>query len=116
MNEPEVYEGQLVAAYSGDDLIVMLDLKVESLHKKMRIRLSGVDTPNGIGASPESEAGRIRADVLKMCRNKQLRVTIVNKQSTKWIAVVEVNRDGELFNINNDLISKGYEFKRERTE
>ena len=116
MNDVEVYDGTVLEVYSGDDIIAMLDLKVEGLHKKMRLRLSGVDTPNGIGAAADSKAGLIRSDIRRICQNKQIRVTVVAKQGTKWVATVEVHRDGGLFNINEYLINQGYKFKRERTE
>lgn len=114
MSEQEVYDGRIDEVFSGDDLIAMLDLKFEGLHKRVRIRLHGVDTPNGMGNPGDSEAGKIRQYVRQLCHKKQVRVTVVTKYVTNWIAIVEVIDGGLLHNVNSDLIQKGYIYNREK--
>lgn len=109
----EVYIGEVTDVYSGDDLIVMVDLGVEDLFKRRRIRLHGVDAPNAIGASSQTEAGKIRAYVRGLCERKRVRLSVVSKNLRSWVAVIEVLGDGEPHNINQDLISQGYRFIRE---
>ncbi len=109
----EVYEGEVLDVYSGDDLIAMVDLGVDDLFKRRRIRLHGVDAPNGIGASSHTEAGKVRAYVRNLCEKKRVRLTVVSKNLRSWVAVVEVLADGKAHNINQDLIAQGYKFVRE---
>lgn len=109
----EVYEGEVTDVYSGDDLIVMVDLGVEDLYKRRRIRLHGVDAPNGIGASSQTKAGKVRAYVRHLCERKRVRLTVVSKNLRSWVAVVEVLGSGEPHNINQDLIAQGFKFIRE---
>lgn len=109
----DMYEGEVTDVYSGDDLIVMVDLQVEDLFKRRRIRLHGVDAPNAIGASSQTEAGKVRAYVRSICERKRVRLTVISKNLRSWVAVVEVLGDGEPHNINQDLIAQGYKFVRE---
>lgn len=114
MNEKETYEGDVLEVFSGDDLIVMMDLRVESLFKRMRIRLHGVDTPNGFNSASDTDAGKLRQYVRGLCRDKKVKVTPITKRDTYWVATLEVVDGDLLHNVNKDLIAQGYEFKREK--
>lgn len=114
MSTQEVYEGTVLDVFSGDDLTVMIDLRVDDLHKKRRIRLHGVDTPNGTGAAASSEAGKLRAHVRQLCHRRRVRLTIMSKGMASWVAIVEVLGSDAPHNINQDLINQGYAFVRER--
>lgn len=114
MSDKRVYEAEVVDVFSGDDLIAMVDLGVEDLHKKQRIRLHGVDTPNAVGAADSTEAGKARGYVKHRCHRRKVRLTVISKNVSSWVAVVEVLGDGEPYNINEDLIAQGYAYKRER--
>ena len=54
------YPCEVREVFSGDDLIVMIDLGVENLFMKRRIRLHGVDTPNAVKEQKDTDAGKIR--------------------------------------------------------
>lgn len=114
----KIYSAFLYEVHSGDDLILMVDLGVEELFKKQRVRLHGVDTPNALGAAPDSPADRIRKDIRQMLRNKTLEIEVYSKVSSSWVAVVRVlvrnktTGDQEKVNLNSLLISQGYTFKR----
>lgn len=110
----DVFEGEVIEVYSGDDLMVMVNLGVDDLYKRRRVRLHGVDTPNAVGLSANTEAGKMRAYVRDLCRDKKVRITVMAQNMRSCVAVVEVlGKDGAI-NINEDLISKGYKFIRER--
>ena len=110
--EPTVtYKGRVEQVYSGDDMIVMLDLAVEGLYKKQRIRLAGVDTPNGVRESAESEAGKVRAYVLGLCKNHDLSITVLSRSRSSWVASVVVHLKEGDFDLNDDLIKRGYLYK-----
>jgi endonuclease YncB( thermonuclease family) len=114
MADKEVYEGQVLDVFSADDLMVMLDLGVDDLHKRMRIRLHGVDTPNGLGSPKGTEAGELRRKIRELCYKQKIKVTVISKAVSSWVAVVEVKTSTGLFNVNADLIAQGYVFKREK--
>jgi len=107
------YLAKIVDVFSGDDLIVMVDLGAEDLYKRQRIRLHGVDTPNAIGAGPDTEAGKVRAYVRSLVRDKTLNIKIQSKGANSWVAVVEVQTpEGVTINLNEELVNQGYAFKR----
>ena len=108
-----VFKAEAIDIFSGDDLTVMVDLGVEGLYKKQRIRLAGVDTPNAVGVGPETEAGRLRTHVRNIVRRKELTIYVKTRGANVWAATVEVdNGDGTVTNLNDDLIAQGYSYKR----
>lgn len=104
---------QVQEVFSGDDLIVMVDLGVENLYKKQRIRLSGVDTPSAINATPDTDAGQIRTHVRALVRGKKATITLVTKNTNSWVCILVVDTPNGPMNVNEELISKGYEYKRQ---
>ena len=112
----EIFEGEVQEVYSGVDIFVLVNLKVEVLFMRVRFRLHGVDTPNAIGAGAVTEAGRLRVYVRNLCRDKKVRLTITSKNANSWVGVLEIqNEAGEYFNLNEDLCAQGYKYKRERS-
>lgn len=107
------FEAEVVDVYSGDDLIVMVDLGIENLFKKQRVRLQGVDTPNAIGSGANTPAGAVRAYVRNLCRGKKIKLEVTSRSLSSWVAVVHVVLDSGLHNLNEDLIAQGYVYKRE---
>jgi len=107
-----ILTGEVQAVFSGDDLIILIDLGVDDLWKKKRVRLHGVDTPNAVNQAPDTEAGKLRAYVREMVRGAKVHITPVSSNASSVVAIIEVERNGELFNLNDDLIAKGYKFKR----
>mgnify|MGYP002759370126 CR=1 FL=1 len=111
MDDHAVYEGRVEGVFSGDDLVIMVDLRTEDLFKRQRVRLDGVDTPNAVGLPEDSPAGKVRKEVLSLVRNRSVRISRIRRKSTSWVAVVEILGDRPL-NLNDYLIQKGYDFKR----
>lgn len=112
MAVPTVYSCEVREVFSGDDLVALVDLGVEDLWKRQRIRLSGVDTPNAINATGDSEAGLIRSYVRNLTRGRKGKLTIVSKNTSSWVVVLEVETPDGVVNVNDHLISKGYTFKK----
>lgn len=116
MPEPteRVYSAKVEEVFSGDDLVLMVDLGAENLHLRQRVRLHGVDTPNAINEGPDTDAGKVRGYVRNITRDRPVRVRLVSRIGGSWVAVVVITtRDGEL-NLNDDLIAQGFAFKREK--
>lgn len=97
--------------HSGDDLILMVDLNVDSLFKKVRARLAGVDTPDAYKAQAGTQAGAIRDRVRKLTIGKQCFIDLQNQGRGGWIIILWVNngKDGnEAQNINEMLKEEGF--------
>lgn len=111
-NAKTSYTGEVREVYSGDDLVVLVDLGTEDLWKRQRIRLFGVDTPNGMSAAADSNAGRVRAYVRAMTKGKKVRIEVTSRTSNSWVAIVTVDTPDGPKNLNDDLIAQGFKYKR----
>lgn len=112
-NEVKRLQGEVLQVFSGDDLIVLVDLQVEDLFKKQRVRLHGVDAPNAVRSGAETAAGQIRAYVKALCKGKKIELQVISRGASSWVVVAWVLGDGEPHNLNEDLIAQGYAYKRE---
>ena len=97
--------------HSGDDLIVMADLGIDRLYKKVRVRLQGVDTPNAYKAKADSEAGTVRDDVLRMVKEGKCRIEVVAEGKGGWLGVLFVEKAGKEICVNEVLRDRGFVFK-----
>jgi len=109
---PVVYTCEVREVFSGDDLIALVDLGVENLWKRQRLRLSGVDTPPAINANGDTEAGKLRSYVRMLVRGKKAQITVVSRNTNSWVVVLVVETHEGSVNVNDLLVSRGYEFKR----
>lgn len=125
MNEPvstvrlkgrKFFSVEVTEVHSGDDLVVLVDLGIDELFKKQRIRLQGVDTPDAFREAVDTEAGRVREEVRQMVRNKQCWIELCAHGKGGWKVILYVESDPDPVNVNEFLIAKGYVFKRESRE
>lgn len=114
-NEEKHLAGEVTQVFSGDDLIVMVDLGVESLFKKQRVRLHGVDAPNAVRSGSETAAGQVRAYVKALCKGKKIELQVVSRGVSSWVVIAWVLLDSGPHNLNNDLIAQGFAYKRENS-
>jgi len=115
-DEKHIFNAEVRDVFSGDDLVLMIDLGVDELHKRKRFRLHGVDTPNAVGMGPDTEAGKLRTYVYQLTKRQKLMVTVVSRDRNSWVGVIEVHTDTGVVNLNEDLISKGYAFKGQKVK
>lgn len=95
---------------SGDDLVLLVDLGFEDLHKRVRARLKGVDTPDAYKEGNGTTAGAIRDEVRKLTRER-CKVVLLDKTRNGWLVdlyILQSNADP--VNLNELLISRGYAF------
>lgn len=111
MSVKNVYACEVREVFSGDDLIALVDLEVEGLWKRQRIRLSGVDTPPAINATGNTEAGQIRSHVRLLTRSRKGTITVVTRNANSWVVVLVVETAEGPVNVNDLLIARGYQFK-----
>lgn len=97
--------------HSGDDLVVMADLGIDKLYKKVRVRLHGVDTPNAYKAKLDSVAGSLRDEVKKITQDRKCRIELVSEGKGGWLGVLYVQDGTKEVNINELLKSRGYVYK-----
>jgi hypothetical protein len=101
---------------SGDDLILLVNLGIDSLYKRIRARLYKVDTPDAYKAKPDTLAGQIREQVRQMTRSGQCRITIQQQNKTCWVVNLFVLKEDEKISINETLISMGFVYKGNQIE
>lgn len=114
----EQYPCEVREVYSGDDLVVLIDLGVENLWRKTRVRLLGVDTPNAANAPDDSPAGKIRKAVRQLVKHRRGIFTVHSKSHNSWVGTLLVETPGTpggVTNLNQHLISQGYVFERSST-
>lgn len=98
--------------HSGDDLMVLVDLGIDKLYKKVRIRLQGVDTPNAYKAKNDTEAGLLRDEVKRITANK-CRIEVVSEGKGGWLVVLfaEDPKKRAEVNVNELLVTRGFVYK-----
>lgn len=110
------HRGDVRAVYSGDDLVVLVDLEHDDLWQQHRVRLYGVDTPYARHAKPASTAGRIRDYVRRMTRDRVVHIEVIKDRGKDWLAVVHIESREGLHNLNDDLIAQGFTYTRTRDD
>lgn len=111
MPEQTEFTCEVKSVFSGDDLVVLVDLGIEDLWKRRRVRLKGVDTPDAVRQSANTEAGRIRDEVRLLVKNKRGKLQVIDKNSASWVVVLTVDTPAGPVNVNDYLIQKGYRFQ-----
>ncbi len=108
MKTGRIFEAKVEEVHSGDDFILLVNLGVDGLFKKTRVRLHGVDAPNAYKAKPETEAGRVRDEVKKLIGNKCL-VELISEGKGGWIVVMTVfDTSNQPMCLNTALRERGY--------
>lgn len=107
------FTAEVQEVYSGDDLVLMVDLGIDNLHKRVRARLFGVDTPDGYREDGSSAAGKVREEVKKLVKGAICTITLHSERRTGWIvSIYLMNRaSGDRISLNQHLIDQGYVFK-----
>lgn len=105
-----IFKGRVVEVSSGDDLMVEVDLGVEGLYKKTRVRLKGVDAPDAYKAAEESAAYKVKQEVSRMVNGKDVTLDVVTQGSNKsgWVAHVYLGGSTEGVCLNEVLRNEGY--------
>lgn len=113
-SEPRFFKAELKEVMSGDDLTLLIDLGVDGLFKRQRVRLQGVDTPDARGQGATTLAGKIRTYVTRACRHQELYIEVINQLAHAWVVVLYVDSgQPHRHNLNDDLIKQGYKYNRE---
>jgi hypothetical protein len=111
MINPKKYFAEVKEVHSGDDLILMVDLGIDNLHKKTRARLCGVDTPDAYKADPTTEAGKIRDYVKGVVKGRRCYIEVHSERKNSWLVTLFVEQNSELSCLNKLLIDQGYVYQ-----
>jgi len=109
----KTYDAEVVEVFSGDDLVMLVDLGAEDLYKKQRVRLKGVDTPNAVRSAADTPAGQVRTYVRNLCKGRKVSIDIESRGAGSWVVVAHVHTADGLHNLNEDLIAQGFGYQRE---
>lgn len=109
------FVAEVLDVRSGDDLTLMVNLRVGGLFKKVRARLRGVDAPDAFKQSPDTEAGRIRDTVKDIVHRKAIRIIVHSEGSEKsgWIVTAYPDTGYNKQTLNEMLIEMGYTYDSE---
>ena len=105
------YKAVITKVYDGDTLTAEIDLGFKMWAKKIKLRLSGVNTPEIRTKDPEEKALAIKARdrVRELCLGKEVVITTHGKgKYGRWLATVYVMGDIDLtrFLIDEGLAEK----------
>jgi hypothetical protein len=108
------FEVAVEEVHSGDDLVVMVNLGVDGLFKRVRARLYGVDTPNAYRVRNDTDAGKLRDEIKQLTYNAHCSVIVQTQGKGGWLVTLLVHRQGESepININDMLVERGYVYQR----
>lgn len=105
----------VIEVHSGDDLICLVDLGIDGLYKKSRVRLAGVDTPDAYQQSIDTPAGQVRDRVRKLTAGKSCYVDVHSQARGGWVVTLWIEEAGEAeakwLNLNETLVKEGFVFK-----
>lgn len=110
----QTFKADVIAIFSADDLILMIDLGVDQLYKRKRVRLYNVLVPNAVRQAFDSDAGQLRGFVRGLITGKTVKLTVMGYAENSWTGIVEVESGGRMINVNELLISKGYGFNSQK--
>ena len=102
------YRVDVVEVHSGDDLVLMVDLGIDGLYKKVRARLQGVDTPDAYKTAANTEAGQVRKYVQKLTIRKRCFVHVHNMGVGGWKVDLFLGANDSTDCLNDILKAKGY--------
>lgn len=107
------FKARVEEVHSGDDLVLLVDLGIDSLYKRIRARLHGVDTPDAYKAVQGTEAGKVRDTVREITNNKACYVEVKSEGKGGWVVRLFVENDNEpMIDVNQSLIDSGYVFSK----
>ncbi len=104
------YIARVTSVYDGDTVTADIDLGLKTLVMSEKLRLHRINTPEVRGA--ERPQGLIARDFLReLILDKTLYVQTIRDKKGKYgryLAELWLEKDGELVNINDLLVSSGH--------
>lgn len=109
MSDGRRYDIDVIEVHSGDDLVILVNLGVDGLYKRVRARLKGVDTPSAFKASKGTEAGAIRDTLRSLVSKGKCQIDVHSQGKGGWIVtLLVVSKTGDETNVNEAMRQQGY--------
>lgn len=107
------YRCDVIEVHSGDDLIVFVDLEIDGLYKRTRIRLAGCDTPDAYQKAVDTTAGKVREKVRRLTAGRPCQIDVHSQGRGGWkVTLWTATEDSDdLVNVNKILVDDGFIFK-----
>ena len=102
--------------HSGDDLILLVDLGIDGLFKKVRTRLAGVDTPDAYRSDGTTEAGKVRDYVKAIVKSRRCYIEVHGERRNSWLVTLFVEEDGKLSCLNKVLMDQGFVYDNPKSQ
>ena len=106
-------QAEVLEVHSGDDLVLLANLGIDGLYKKVRVRLQGVDTPDAYKASPDTEAGILRDRVSRLLKGKKCTIDVHTQGKSSWVVTLFFGNQITNESLNEVLQNEGYVFKQD---
>jgi hypothetical protein len=117
MEHAKIYKVEAVEeVHSGDDIVLLVNLGVDNLLKRVRARLQGVDTPDAYKATSATDAGKVRDWVRHYLNGKACHVEVHSDKKGCWIVTLYITeKDNPIpISLNKLLQDEGYVFRRQQ--
>jgi len=111
-NQTPCYQAEVLEVHSGDDLMLLVNIGIDSLYKKVRVRLQGVDTPDAYKAGVDTEAGKVRDRVSTLIKGKKCYIQAHSQSPGKggWVVTLYLEPSMKTETLNEILCQEGYVF------
>jgi len=105
------YKANVIKVYDGDTITVNIDLGLNVIFRKVRIRLARINAPE-LRGEERSEGIKSRDFLRKMILNKEITLQTIKDRKGKygrylgevWIR----DKENNLINVNDLLVEKGF--------
>ena len=115
--EQRHFDVQVEEVHSGDDLVLMVNLGVDGLFKRVRARLKGVDTPSAFKVRGDTEAGAVRDTIKELIVRGACSILLHSQGKGGWLVTLFISTDNNSrLNVNDMLIQKGYVYQSKSQE
>lgn len=111
-HDQRLYEVEVEEVHSGDDLVLLVNLGVDGLFKRVRARLKGVDTPSAFRAAKDTEAGNVRDTLKSLVARGKCSIELHTQGKGGWMVTLYIaTKEDPRISINDLMIAKGYVYQ-----
>lgn len=115
-DQVKIYCAKVEEVHSADDYILLVNLGVDGLFKRVRVRLMGVDAPNAYKTSVDSEASVLREECRRLLSGR-CSIEVVSEGKGGWIVKMFTHEpDTTRLCLNDILRARGYTYNSARKE
>lgn len=115
-DQVKTYCAKVEEVHSADDYILLVNLGVDGLFKRVRARLFGVDTPNAYRTAIGSEANLLRDECKRLLSGRCV-VELVSEGKGGWIVKMFTHeQDTAQICLNEVLRERGYVYTPTKRE